>query len=219
MNESILFYTRNDYLVINNLLYNNHEWLMRGIEMANKDAKGVMQEAIEQGVDKRWGVSKEEGEKIFAMYKRRTPEVLDDTAIKEIIERAKADLKIILFAMKPAKTKIILYRNIRPENSLNEYKISNTIELKGLSSTSTSPSNESYGKEKTFIRYEITLPIGVPMLRASDFPHEMNEPDEVILPPMKCKIKGTRKGDTENCMKIIQLDFVELLVKYEEAKK
>ena len=47
--ESIFFYVRNDYLILNNLMWGNLAEAFRGAEIANMDAKGMMEEAQKVG--------------------------------------------------------------------------------------------------------------------------------------------------------------------------
>jgi len=200
----------NDYLIINNLLYGKADEVLRGIEIAHKDAQGVMQEAIEQGVDKRWGLTLKEGQILFKIYKKRYPHKINKSVLKNFIKRAWKDYKTICGLMKPSDSDIILYRNVRISDALPCYIVGDIIELKGLNSTSLNPCNQSYGKDKAFIRYEISLPKGTPMLVASNYPIEMNEPDEVILPPIECRITFVHNGEGD-CQSIIGMDLVDLL--------
>lgn len=60
--ETLQFYTKNDYLLINGLLWGIDENTTNTyIQLINEDGRGVMKEAIEQGYDTRWNCSKEEG--------------------------------------------------------------------------------------------------------------------------------------------------------------
>jgi len=60
--ETLQFYTANDYLLINGLLWGEDEkTIEKYIQLINKDGRGVMAEAMEQGFDVRWNCSKAKG--------------------------------------------------------------------------------------------------------------------------------------------------------------
>jgi len=92
--ETLNFYTTNDYLLINGLLWNEDEsTLDKFIHIINDDGRCVMQEAIDQGFDVRWHCSKEEGEKLYNIYQKRFPVIDNDDVKSEIIKRAKKDIE------------------------------------------------------------------------------------------------------------------------------
>ena len=91
--ETIRFYTTNDYLLINGLLWGEREELIDlFIQLINQDGRGVMAEAVEQGFDVRWNCSKEEGEKLYKIYQKRFPVIEDQTTKEQILARAKNDI-------------------------------------------------------------------------------------------------------------------------------
>ena len=52
--ETLRFYTTNDYLLINGLLWGvSEEMIDTFIRIINQDGRGVMQEAVEMGFDVR----------------------------------------------------------------------------------------------------------------------------------------------------------------------
>ena len=58
--ETLNFYTTNDYLLINGLLWGESEKKINAyIDIINQDGLAVMKEATEMGYDVRWGCSKE----------------------------------------------------------------------------------------------------------------------------------------------------------------
>ena len=64
--ETLCFYTTNDYLLINGLLWGTDEKTIDiFINLINEDGRGVMSEAVEQGFDIRWNCSKEEGDRFI----------------------------------------------------------------------------------------------------------------------------------------------------------
>jgi len=181
------------------------EGVIEGIKKARIDVKASMQNALEDGFAK-WQVSHSEGMRIYGLLQKRL-----DANIEKNIQQAKEDIKNILKLMQPSTKKITLYRNIRPNNILEQYSIGQILEFKSFVSTSINPSGTSYSKDKTFARYEITVPKGTPIIIASNYPEEMNEKDEIILHPIKCKITNVKKSNIENCPIIVELEFVNLI--------
>ena len=60
--ETLRFYTTNDYLLINGLLWGESaETINKYIEIINQDGRATMKEADEMGYDVRWDCSKEDG--------------------------------------------------------------------------------------------------------------------------------------------------------------
>jgi len=198
--ETIFFYTRNDYLIINNLLCGNMNRLWQVAEIANNDSRGVLKEHEdgERTLDK----------KSFERYQNRIYEKLDDEAKIKILKIAKDDISNILGAMKPTKNKIVLYRNVRIDDVLPNYNLNDTVEFKIISSTSIAPSKPNYN----FYRYEITIPKNGLVLELNQFDSFIrNEDDEILLPPMKCRVKNTHISNNENCKEIIELEYIEKL--------
>ena len=57
--ETLRFYTANDYLLINGLLWGEDaETVDQYIRLVNEDGRGVMAEALAQGFDVRWNCSR-----------------------------------------------------------------------------------------------------------------------------------------------------------------
>ena len=209
--ESLFFYARNDYLIINNLLVDNVEKAIGGYKLAYQDGHAMMKEALDVGFDKRWGVSKEQGQEIFDWYKKRYPAILDEQTIQTAIERAFDDFKNIVDCMSLSTDNMVLYRNINTEHALKDYIIGQKIELKTLLSTSINIYEKSFWGQKTFERYILNIPKGTPMVIMSTLPQYItNEADEVLLPPMEVEIKNVKDG-YGNCQKIVELNFVKLI--------
>ncbi len=201
LEETIFFYTRNDYLIINNLLCGNMNRLWEVAKIVNNDSKGVLKEHRDG--------KRTLDEKSFERYQNRIYEKLDDEAKAKILKTARGDISNILGAMKPTKNKIVLYRNVRADDVLSHYNLNDIVEFKIISSTSTVPSNLDYD----FYRYEITIPKNGLVLELGQFDSFVrNEDDEILLPPMKCKVKNTRNNDNNgNCKGIIELEYLEKL--------
>ena len=200
LEETIFFYTRNDYLIINNLLCGNMNRLWEITEIVNNDSKSVLKEheTGKRTLDK----------KSIERYQSRIYEKLDDEAKIKILKIARNDISNILSAMKPTKNKIVLYRNVRIDDVLPRYNLNDIVEFKIISSTFTVPSDPDYD----FFRYEITIPKNGFVLELDQFDSFVrNENGEILLPPMKCKVKNTRNNNNENCKGIIELEYLEKL--------
>ena len=184
--ETLQFYTKNDYLLINGLLWGIDENTTNTyIQLINEDGRGVMKEAIEQGYDTRWNCSKEEGERIFQIYQKRFPIIDGDDVKKSIIEIARNDITNMMNSMTPLVTELVLYRNIKTK-SVEKLEQGMTLHHLGFSSCSLSPhvaENATYGSSGCTL-VEIIAPIGTPAIRVDLMPDIQNEPDEVILAPL-----------------------------------
>ena len=209
LEETLYFYTRNDYLVVNNLLNGNMDLLWEVVPLVVNDNIAVLREHYN-------GERPPFDDKTIAWLKRRAWEKIDDKAKAEIIEIAKNDIMNILNAMKPTKNEITLYRVIiidddgfrRPyTNSLN-HNIGDIVEFRHLSSTCINPGYEEItgAEEKTgyaFYRYEIGIPNNGLVLELEN---------EVILPPMKCRITNIRPDSSnEKCRGVVELKCIENL--------
>ena len=184
--ETLQFYTANDYLLINGLLWGEDEkTIEKYIQLINKDGRGVMAEAMEQGFDVRWSCSKAEGERLYQIYQKRFP-ILDDLSVKnQILEQARMDISNMMSCMTPLTSELVLYRNIKTKftDQLEQEMIFHHL---GFSSCSLSPhiaENATYGSNECTL-VEITAPAGTPAIRLDLLPDVQNEPDEIILAPI-----------------------------------
>jgi hypothetical protein len=197
--ETIFFYTRNDYLIINNLLCGNINRLWQAAEIANNDSKGVLKEHKDgkRTLDK----------KSIKRYQSRIYKKLDDETKAKILKIARNDILNILGAMKPIKNKVVLYRNVRTDDVLPHYNLNDIVEFKIISSTFIVPSDPDYD----FYRYEITVPKNGFVLELDQFNSFVrNEDGEVLLPPMKCRIKNAHNNNGI-CKGVIELEYLEKL--------
>lgn len=185
--ETLNFYTTNDYLLINGLMWGEEEsTLDKFIHIINEDGRRVMQEAIDQGFDARWHCSKDDGEKLYKVYQKCFPVIDSDKVKTDIINRAKMDISNMLDCLEPSKRKMVLYRNIKVK-FVNDIKEGQILKYLGFSSCSLHPhttENHMYGAEKCTL-FEIIVPAGTPVIRLDLMEDVRNEPDEVILPPME----------------------------------
>jgi hypothetical protein len=215
LEETLSFYGRNDYAIINNLLWGNMDELWKVAEVAIGDNFGVLKEydegirIINSELDKRW----------IEILQKRLFENLDGKERKEkILETAKNDIANILSAMKPLKKEIMLYRTVSYKRIGDiRYNINDIIEFKNISSTSVIPIWED--KNFEFYRYEITVPENGLVLELDEYPDVKNEHGEVLLPPMKCKVKDIRSNDNGKCKGIFELEYIEKLLVDIQSKK
>ena len=195
--ETLRFYTTNDYLLINGLLWGEEEKKIDiFIQLINEDGRAVMAEAMEQGFDIRWNCSKEEGARLYKIYQKRFP-IIDSEEVKaRILERANEDIANMASCMTPLEHEMVLYRNIRTR-FIDKLEANQTVNYLGFSSCSLSPhvaENATYGSSGCTLT-EITVPAGTPAIRLDLMPDVQNEPDEVILPPITFLVT---KVDREN---------------------
>lgn len=185
--ETLQFYTANDYLLINGLLWGENEKTIESfIKLINDDGRGVMAEAIEQGFDVRWKCSKAEGDKIYQIYQKRFP-VIDHPNVKDqILMRAKEDIRNMMSCLEPLTTPLTLYRNIKTK-FVGNLEQGMTLRYLGFSSCSLNShfaENAVYGSGDCSL-VEIIAPAGTPAIRLDLLPDIQNEPDEVILAPLE----------------------------------
>ncbi|MBP3704592.1 MAG: hypothetical protein J6I98_03565 [Clostridia bacterium] len=185
--ETLRFYTTNDYLLINGLLWGTDEKTIDiFIKLINDDGRAVMAEAIEQGLDVRWNCSKEDGEKLYQIYQKRFPVIDNQNTKNQILEQAKLDISNMMSCMTPLASKMVLYRNIKTK-FIDNLEEGMSLNYLGFSSCSLNPhiaENATYGSSGCTL-VEIIAPAGTPAIRLDLLPDVQNEPDEVILAPVE----------------------------------
>lgn len=185
--ETLKFYTTNDYLLINGLLWGEDEKKIDAfIRLINQDGLDVMREADDMGCDVRWSCSKEEGEQLYKVYQKRFP-VIDSEAVKmQILARAREDIANMMSCLEPLTSDLVLFRNIKT-GFIKHLEQGEMLEYKGFSSCSLAlhtAENAMYGSGGCMLA-EIKAPAGTPAIRLDLMPDVQNEEDEVILAPMK----------------------------------
>lgn len=214
--ETISFYTRNDFAIMNHLLVGNFDDLWQYAMLAYGDNRGIIEE-YETGVR---SIHSDYDIKWLNALKKRLLNGLDDTAKETILKNAKEDIANILNAMYPAKGDMLLYRTawidrkITKENEhaySREYKslpleVGNIFEVKTISSFSLAPYRENDNVGSDFYRYEIHVLSGMPILELDQFITH-NEDGEVLLPPMRCKVVSIRDAQNPKCKGIIDLEY------------
>ena len=204
--ETLRFYTTNDYLLINGLLWGEDEQKINiFINLINEDGRGVMAEASQQGYAVRWNCSEKEGERLYEVYQRRFP-IIDSVAVKEqILKQSRVDIDNMMSCMTPVQSEMVLYRNIRTR-FLDKLEEGMTLNYLGFSSCSLNPhvaENGEYGSSECTLA-EITVPAGTLAIRLDLMPDVQNEPDEIILAPVKFVISKIDKNSNKiylTCLK------------------
>ena len=203
--ETIKFYTTNDYLLINGLLWGEDAQTIDAlIHIINEDGLGVMKEARELGYDVRWGCTKEEGERIYQVYQKRFPVIDSEAVKKQIIDRAYNDISNMMACLEPLTAELVLYRNIKTK-FLDNIAEGKSLRYLGFSSCSLTPhvaENATYGSSGCTL-FEITVPAGTPAIRLDLIPDVQNEPDEVILPPIKFFVEKIDKESNMVYMRVV----------------
>ena len=226
LDETIYFWLRSDSPILDNLLNGKMKLLWEAADRANANAKAMLSE-FESG-------KRALDEKEIVRYKNRIYETLDDEAKDNIIKIAKIDIANLLGAMKPAKKEMLLCSiqwcaMLLKDYNLPRYDVNDIVEFKNLSSASIAPYNENqyiFGNyeltvmtgepavSKDFYRYEITIPKNAYVLQLDEYEEYSKnwyEKGEVILPPMKCRVKNICKSDNERCKGIIEFEYLERL--------
>ncbi len=195
--ETLNFYTTNDYLLINGLLWGESEATIDAfIHIINQDGFAVMKEAVEMGFDIRWNCSKEEGERLYRVYQKRFPVIDKDDVKEQILERARDDISNMMACLEPLTSELVLYRNIKTK-FVDKIEEGTLLKYFGFSSCSLNPhvaENAMYGSSGCTL-VEIIAPVGTPAIRLDLMPDVQNEPDEVILAPI---VFFVTKVDREN---------------------
>ena len=206
--ESIYFYTRADYLIVNALLWGNKEKIDNCIEKVYNNNKGMIKEAQDITPEKRFGMQKEDAQKVFESYLRRTPKNFDQEAKIKMIEIALNDIKNLKNAMKPAEKEMTLYRNVEKEDCIKKEMLYKNVDLLGLTSTSTTGQEIEYGKgekRKATYQYKILVSPRTPILQLEN---DDSDENEVILPPMKYNVLSVKESEDKT---EIELEPIEVL--------
>lgn len=220
--ETISFYTRNDFAIMNSLLVGNMEDLWNYARIAYEDNRCIIREyengerTIDGDYDVKW----------LKILRKRLMDELDDETRARIIRTAETDIRNILGAMVPASGEMLLYRTAWVDKAYEreavypysrQYKAmefceNDVLEIRMISSASLTPYREDEDVGSDFYRYEITVPEKLPVLELDGFVCH-NEDGEVLLPPMKCRVTEICPGDhgTARCRGIIRLEYVEPL--------
>ncbi len=220
--ESVSFYTRNDFAIMNNLLTGRTEALWERALVAYEDNRCIIREyengerTVDSDYDVKW---------LNILKKRLITELDEETKIR-IVETAKRDIANLLNAMVPAEEDMHLYRTAWVEKEYEreavypyslqypamDFRAGETAEIRIITSASLTPYREDEDVGSDFWRYEITVPQGKPVLPLDPFVCH-NEEGEVLLPPMRCRITEIVPGEGGNprYRGIIRLEYLENL--------
>lgn len=183
--ETLRFYTTNDYLLINGLLWGADEALIDVfVHLINDDGRAVMAEAEAEGFDRRWNCTKEEGERLYQIYQRRFPFIDSPETKQQIVAQARTDIVNLMTLVTPLVSNMMLYRNIKSKfvAPLTEGMIWKHLGFSSCSLSPHVPENACYGQTDCVLAH-ITVKAGTPAIRLDEMPDVQNEPDEVILAP------------------------------------
>ena len=209
--DSLAFYTINSYLAINNLMYGNVEKAIKGAIASSEDAKGVLKEAETIGIKKRFGLkTDEEALKRYNQFKNRTFDKTKNEEIQRIMKITLDDIQNIKDCMTPLTENLILYRNIPTQKFYVPSNDNPIILMKSFISTSLYSHDKSYRNGKDFVQLQIEVPKGIPAIRYDKMTIQ-NEPDEVLLHPVKCEITDIENANIENCEKIVKLKVLDII--------
>ncbi len=220
LEESISFYTRNDFAIINHILTSNYADMCKFAIIAYRDNEAILEEynsgvrTIDSVYDEKW---------INSLGKRIIGE-LGEAEKQIVIRNAENDISNILSAMGPATNIMHLYRTAWIDKSVcsvekypysREYKaldfeIGNVYDIKIISSYSMSPYREDEDVGSDYYRYEIDIVKGDYILELNQFITH-NEDGEVLLPPMKCKVIDIHPVSDGRCKGIIKLQYIKPL--------
>lgn len=220
LEETISFYTRNDFAIINSLLIDNKEELWKMALLAYQDNQGILNE-YEKGIR---SITSDYDIKWIHSLKKRLIYNLDEKSQEKIIRNAQNDIHLLLNAMYGSGKDLTLYRTawIDPKITLNsnypysrEYNslslsINSCLEIQTISSCSLTPYREEEDVGSNFYRYEIFVPKNNPILELDPFITH-NEDGEILLPPMQCKVTDIRPISNSRCRGIINLTYIKPL--------
>lgn len=219
MEETISFYTRNDFAIINSYLLSRDDEMWERAKIAYGDNQGILEE-FRNGTRK---VSNDYDVKWINALNKRLIGGLDADSKKKILEIAKKDANNILSAMKPADKDLLLYRtswenrNVIYSDSFPfsldylslELKNGMEFDIQTFSSCSLTPYREDENHSSAIYRYEITVAKGLPVLELDSFCTH-NESGEVVLPPARFLVKQIKTGNG-SCKGIIELEYIKPL--------
>ncbi|MGM9662245.1 MAG: hypothetical protein ACI3WR_04030 [Oscillospiraceae bacterium] len=203
LKTSLWFYTGADYLIINAFLWKNKSALHECLEIVWNNNRGILREAEEQTPERRFRSAGIDAMELYESYRRRTPELLSDATKNAMLGQAVEDIHRICRAMRPAPSEMLLIRNVGKRFAVKDFQIGGTVDLLGLTSTSTTGqlidySRENYRKPDQILKLHVAA--GLPVL-----PLEDSGENEVILPPMAYRAVDRRD---ENGVDVVTMEAV-----------
>ena len=191
--EALWFYTAADYLIINAFLWKNTEAMEPCLEIVHSNNMGMIKEAEEQTPEKRFSFSGLDCQTLLDSYKCRTPLDLSLVSKLSMLEQAIADIRLLCCSAGPAQQEMLLFRNMGARFMLDGASPGNTVELLGLTSTSSTGQLIDYGHQDYHTPAQVLkihVPIGMPVLCFE------NAENEVILPPMSYQVVASTVQDS-----------------------
>ena len=190
LSTALWFYSGADYLIVNALLWRNLQALEACLQIVWDNNRAVIREARESTPEKRFSRCGLDAAALYESYLSRTTEVLTEEAKHRMLDQAILDIRCICSAMQSAGEDLQLIRNVDARFAIGRAAIGETVELLGLTSTSTTGQLIDYGKNeqrKPDQVLRIRVPAGLPALRLED-----DRESEVLLPPMAYRILDRR---------------------------
>ena len=206
LSTALWFYSGADYLIVNALLWRNTQALEACLKIVWDNNRAVIREARQSTPEKRFSGCGLDAAALYESYLSRTPEAFTEEAKHRMIDQAILDIRCICSAMQSAEEDLQLIRNVDARFAIGRAAVGETVELLGLTSTSTTGQLIDYGKneqQKPDQILRIRVPAGLPALRLED-----DREREVLLPPMAYRVLDRR---TENGADTLWLEAVKPL--------
>lgn len=206
LSTALWFYSGADYLIVNALLWRNLQALEACLKIVWDNNRAVIREVRESTPEKRFSGCDLDAAALYESYLARTPEAFTEEAKQHMIDQAILDIRCICSAMRAAREDLRLIRNVDARFAIDCAAVGETVELLGLTSTSTTGQLIDYGKNEQRIPDQILrirVPAGLPALKLED-----DREREVLLPPMAYRVLDRR---TENGAETLQLEAVKPL--------
>ena len=200
LKTALWFSTGADYLIINSFLWRDKQALEECLEIVWNNNCAVIREAEEQTPEKRFSSSGLDVIQLYESYRVRTSEVFSDAEKKRMIGQVIQDIRCLCSGMKPAHKEMQLTRNLNERCAIKSFNIGDTVELLGLTSTSTTGqlidySQGNYRKPSQVLHIRVAA--GLPVLPLD------NSENEVILPPAAYRVVDRHN---ENGTDVVILD-------------
>ena len=204
LEESIFFYTWNDYAIIKSIFHRNCFKFQSSVKTSIECTERCLDE-YKSGT--RIADNLFDYKKICSL-KNRLFENPDSGEVRnKYFEIAQNDISNIFNAMRRTSKEIMLYRTISAHHDSYDYTDNPNWVMKSIISTSPTP----YKEDKwwcNFYRLEITVPENNFILELDHY-ETHNERGEFLLPPSMYKITNIREGNNERCKGIVEVEVLE----------
>ncbi len=203
--ESLFFYTRNDYLIVNNLLLDNLANIEHLMQVVNQDYEWMIEE-MKNDPAKRLGLKKELADEVYTWYQQRYQNKID---VKKTLERAREDIKNLRKLCAPSTENKVLYRNIKSTH-FSDFENKKEYNYSAFASCLNKSTDViySYGPKDKYIELVINVSQGFPIIDLDKLPEFVtNEKGEVILPPFSATIKSIKKSNQPKSVAVVELEL------------